>query len=68
VEVFEPVTDFPAEAVARLNAAYARFDAGDGSAIVEIRDIAADFPDDVALQNLLRRLESVGPGGVFTLS
>ena len=68
VEVFEPATDFPADAIARLNAAYARFDGGEVGAISDIQALAADFPDDAALQNLLRRLETVGPGGVFTLS
>ena len=68
IEVFEPVTDFPAEAVARLNSAYARFDGGDIGALDDIRALSAAFPDDAALLNLVHRLESVGPGGVFTLS
>jgi adenylate cyclase len=68
VEVFEPVTDFPHDALERLNAAYSRFDAGEGAALSEIWAVANEFPDDVALHNLLRRLESVGPGGVYNLT
>jgi adenylate cyclase len=68
VEVFEPATDFPPEARQRLNEAYGRFDAGDLSALETIRALSEEFSDDAALSNLVRRLESVGPGGIFKLS
>ena len=66
--MFEAAPDFPVEARQRLNAAYARFDAGDPAALDDIRALAGEYPDDEALQNLIARLESAGPGGVFQLS
>jgi TolB-like protein len=68
VEVFEGALDFPPEARHRLNAAYARFDAGEVSALDEIAALAAEFRDDVALEGLVERLRAVGPGGVFHLT
>jgi adenylate cyclase len=68
VEVFELAAEFPAEARARLNAAYARFDAGDLAALDQIRALAREFEEDVVLANLVRRLEAAGPGGVFQMS
>jgi class 3 adenylate cyclase len=68
VEVFEAAPDFPAEACARLNAAYARFDAGELVALGEIATLAAEHPEDVALHSLVVRLERAGPGGVARLS
>lgn len=68
VEVFEAALDFPSEARERLNAAYARFDAGEAAALEAIAALAAEFPDDAALQGLVARLEAVGPGGVFRLT
>jgi adenylate cyclase len=67
VEIFEAALDFPPEARERLNAAYARFDAGEVAALDEIAALSAEFPDDVALRGLVTRLEGVGPGGVFRL-
>ncbi|MDB5481599.1 MAG: adenylate/guanylate cyclase [Caulobacteraceae bacterium] len=67
VEIFEAALDFPSEARERLNAAYARFDAGEVAALDEIAALSAEFPDDVALRGLVTRLEGVGPGGVFRL-
>jgi adenylate cyclase len=68
VEVFEMAADSPASARERLNAAYARFDAGDIAALDEIRALAREFESDAPLANLVRRLETAGPGGVFELS
>ena len=68
VEVFEAAPGFPPDACERLNAAYARFDAGGAAALGEISALAAEFPEDVALGGLLNRLQEVGPGGVFRLS
>jgi adenylate cyclase len=67
VEVYEIKADFPAEACARLNDAYDRFDGGDLAALDDIRAMAANHPDDAALRNLIGRLERVGPGGAFLL-
>jgi adenylate cyclase len=67
VELFEAAIDFPAEACARLNAAYARFDGGELAALEEIAALAAEFPNDLALEGLVARLRAVGPGGVFAV-
>jgi adenylate cyclase len=67
VEVFEAAPDFPVEARQGLNQAYARFDAGDAAALEDIRALGAAFQEDLALANLIRRLETVGPGGAFQL-
>jgi adenylate cyclase len=67
LEIFEAALDFPPEARERLNAAYARFDAGEASALDDIAAMADEFPDDVPLRGLVERLRSVGPGGVFRL-
>jgi adenylate cyclase len=68
VEVFEAALAFPPDARERMNAAYARFEAGEVAALAEISALAAGFPEDAALHCLLSRLESVGPGGIFRLS
>jgi class 3 adenylate cyclase len=67
LEVFEAALNFPPEATERLNAAYARFDAGEVGALGEISALAAQFPQDVALAGLLSRLQTAGPGGVSHL-
>ena len=67
IEVFEAAADFPAEACVRLNAAYARFDAGDLTGLDVIRGLADAFAGDRALQNLAARLAAKGPGGSFNV-
>jgi adenylate cyclase len=67
VEVFEIAVGFPAEARERLNAAWARFDAGETAALDDVRALAAQFADDAALRNLVGRLEAAGPGGTYAL-
>ena len=68
IDILEPTPDFPAAARARLNDAYARFDAGEMAAIESIAALAAEFPLDAALGNLVARLRQVGPGGAFALT
>lgn len=68
IEVMEAASGFPADACERLNQAYARFDAGDVAALDQIKALAGEYPADLALQNLVRRLETAGPGGSFILS
>ncbi|HEY5072277.1 MAG TPA: adenylate/guanylate cyclase domain-containing protein [Caulobacteraceae bacterium] len=68
IEVVEPKPDFPEAARERLNRTYERFDAGETEALKEIVALAAEFPGDGALQNLVLRLEKVGPGGAFVLT
>jgi adenylate cyclase len=68
VEIFEAAPEIPVESRQRLNAAWARFDAGDTGALDDLRAMAEETPADKALANLLRRLETAGPGGVFQLT
>jgi len=68
VEVYEWAEDFPAQARAKLNDAYARFDAGELAALDEIRALSGEFPEDEALKGLVKRLAEAGPGGAFNLS
>lgn len=67
MEVFEAALGFPPEARERLNAGYARFDAGETAALDEIAALSAEFPEDVALEGFVARLRAVGPGGAFRL-
>jgi nucleoside-diphosphate-sugar epimerase len=45
----------------------AHFDAGDLSALDALKAHSAGAPDDIALAYLVKRLEQVGPGGVYDL-
>jgi adenylate cyclase len=66
LEVFEPF----GAGMARddgLAALFARFDAGDLTALDEMRKRAEAAPEDVALTYLVRRLAEIGPGGVYDL-
>jgi adenylate cyclase len=67
IEVFEPLGAGKAVADAEFSALFARFEAGDVSALEGLRARAAAVPDDAALGNLVRRLELVGPGGCHDL-
>jgi adenylate cyclase len=66
IEVFEGAPDFPPEAGELLNAAYARFDAGETAALDDIAALSGQFPDDEALKGLLSRLAAAGPGGAYS--
>jgi len=67
MEVFEPVLDFPDDAVQRFSALFRKFDQGDVGALAEFEDLAIANPDDKALANLIERLREVGPGGYSAL-
>jgi adenylate cyclase len=67
VMVWEPVPDFDPTFVARLNDIWARFDAGDREALVQLEAIAADHKEDAALQYFVYRCREVGSGGHFVL-
>jgi adenylate cyclase len=67
LEIFEPVTELrraDAEALAEI---LRRFDAGDTSALGALQDLAAAHAADTALENLVHRVETIGPGGCFAL-
>ncbi|PZU11065.1 MAG: adenylate/guanylate cyclase domain-containing protein [Sphingomonas sp.] len=44
-----------------------RFDSGDADAILSLRSLISQNPNDRALVNLLERLERIGPGGSYVL-
>jgi adenylate cyclase len=67
VMVWEPVPDMDSAFRAQLNDAWARFDAGDREALVQLEAMAADHKEDAALQYFVYRCREVGSGGHFVL-
>ena len=67
VMVWEPAPDLDPAFVAQLNDAWARFDAGDREALVQLEAIAATHKEDAALQYFVYRCREVGSGGHFVL-
>jgi adenylate cyclase len=67
VMVWEPAPDMESAFVAQLNDIWARFDAGDREALVQLEAIAADHKEDAALQYFVYRCREVGSGGHFVL-
>ncbi|MEY2883932.1 MAG: hypothetical protein RL490_1656 [Pseudomonadota bacterium] len=67
LEVFEPLGVGGAVEDHVFAAHYAHFDAGDAAALAELKAKSAGAPDDIALAYLVKRLETVGPGGSYDL-
>jgi adenylate cyclase len=67
VMVWEPAPDLDPALVAQLNDAWARFDAGDREALVQLEAMAATHKEDAALQYFVYRCREVGSGGHFVL-
>ena len=67
IEIWEPVPHMEAEERQNLTALWERYDGGDHAALAEIERVAADHPDDAALQNYVYRIREAGPGGHFVL-
>lgn len=67
LDVFEAVSGIDPGETHRLAEAIAAFDRGEAGALDILRAIAAERPDDVALANLVNRLEQVGAGGSYAL-
>ncbi|WP_156256840.1 adenylate/guanylate cyclase domain-containing protein [Sandarakinorhabdus oryzae] len=67
IEVFEPIGAGAAAADPELAALCAAFDQGDMAALPKLKARAAAAPEDMALTYLVRRMEQVGPGGVYDL-
>jgi adenylate cyclase len=67
IEVYEPIGAGTAVEDKALAADYGAFDSGDAGAIELLRARSAAAPQDVALAYLIRRMEQVGPGGVYDL-
>lgn len=67
VEVWEPMPKMPAELRAELRALWERYDGGEAAALGEIERIAAENPEDLALQNFVFRIREAGPGKAYVL-
>ena len=65
LDVFEAAPAFPQASRLALNGACERYLAGDACALAEVEQIASEFPDDRALQNLLERFRSTGPAAPY---
>lgn len=67
IAVYEPLGLGAAIADPELAGLVAAFDAGDAAALPLLSARSQAAPDDVALAYLVKRLEQVGPGGVYDL-
>ncbi len=67
VDIMEPAPDFPEADRARLNQAVDLIDTDVGKARLLIRAMSEEYPNDTALQNLLKRLDGIDDQGVFSL-
>lgn len=67
VELMEPAPDFPQADRDRLARAARFVDEDIAAAIALIADVAARYPDDTALQNLLKRTRYLEDGGFYVL-
>lgn len=67
VELFEPAPDFPSEDKDKLSDALQKFDTNRGKSIEMISALAAKYPADKSLDNLVSRLERADTGGVYVL-
>jgi adenylate cyclase len=67
LEIFEPAPDLPQSEIDTLAQLLRRFDDGDRAALSALQIFAAERPTDVALANLVQRIEKAGGGGCFAL-
>ncbi len=67
IEVYEPIGAGTAVDDKVLAGLYAGFERGDPTALDALRARSAAAPQDVALAYLIKRMEQVGPGGVYDL-
>lgn len=67
LEVFEPLGVGGAVEDHVFAAHFAHFEAGDTTALDALKAKSAGAPDDIALAYLVKRLETVGPGGSYDL-
>lgn len=67
IEVFEPIGAGTAVEDKELAELYAAFDRGDVGALDALKARSAAAPEDMALAYLVKRMEQVGPGGVYDL-
>lgn len=67
VDLMEPNPDFPEEDRNRLARAARFIDEDIAAAIALVADVASRYPDDTALQNLLKRTRHLEEGGFYVL-
>ncbi|WP_379553601.1 CHASE2 domain-containing protein [Qipengyuania sp. DGS5-3] len=67
VDLMEPAPDFPSEAAAKLIEASAVAERYPSTAVNLVEEVAGRYPDDTALQNLLKRLGELDETGTFNL-
>lgn len=67
VDLMEPAPDFPLEDRDRLARAARFVDEDIAAAIALVADVAARYPGDMALQNLLKRTRHLEEGGFYVL-
>ena len=65
IEIYDHAPDFPPQAIDRLNVAVQSYCLGDAAPLATIASVAAEFPGDDSLQNLVQRLRLTGPGEPF---
>ena len=67
VDLMEPTPDFPDDDRNRLARAARFVDEDIAAAIALVADVASRYPDDTALQNLLKRTRHLEEGGFYVL-
>jgi adenylate cyclase len=67
IEVYEPIGAGTAVDDKVLAGLYAAYERGDPTALDALRARSAAAPQDIALAYLIKRMEQVGPGGVYDL-
>ena len=67
IDIFEPVPDMPAEDRVAFTETVGRAGKGDTQALAALRNNADMHPEDVALRNLVYRLDHQSEGGYFVL-
>jgi adenylate cyclase len=67
IEVWEPVPQMDGDLRWQLRTLWERYDSGDKSALSLVERVAAEHPEDAALQNFVYRIREAGPGGHFVL-
>ncbi|WP_299328323.1 CHASE2 domain-containing protein [Parasphingopyxis sp.] len=67
VKIYEPVLEITAGSAALVDKLFREYEEGDEQAREKIAELAAENPDDAALQNFANRLITTEPGGTYVL-
>ena len=67
VEIFEPVSEITRGSSESVYKLYRKFEQGDRGAVDELRTLAEQNPQDIALAMFVERLTQIEPGGSFVL-